>query len=113
MRAPSRLLRILGWSAIAALGAVAIATLAWSRGEHVSALWMVVAALWVFAGVGQWRRQGLCQHEQMGPFRAPFCGDRGARPARRAGLGRAVWLPSGTAVDAGRGHAGRRRARQH
>src|ERR1035438_2759838 len=49
MRAPSRFLRILGWSAIAALGAVAIATLAWSRGEHVSALWMVVAALCVFA----------------------------------------------------------------
>src|SRR5271165_3716726 len=49
MRAPSRFLRILGWSAIAALGAVAIATLAWSRGEHVSALWMVVAAACVFA----------------------------------------------------------------
>ncbi|HVS54084.1 MAG TPA: carbon starvation CstA family protein [Opitutaceae bacterium] len=42
-------LRTLGWSAVSALGAVAIATLAWSRGEPVNALWMVVAALCVFA----------------------------------------------------------------
>jgi carbon starvation protein len=42
-------LRILGWSAVVAIGTVSIATLALSRGEPVSALWMVVAALCVFA----------------------------------------------------------------
>ncbi len=41
--------RVLGWSAVSGLGAASIATLAWSRGEPVNALWMVVAALCVFA----------------------------------------------------------------
>jgi carbon starvation protein len=47
--APNRMLRILGWSAVALLGAVSVAVLAWSRGEHINALWMVVASLCVFA----------------------------------------------------------------
>ena len=38
-----------GWSVVAAAGAVSMAVLAWSRGESVSALWMVVAAACVFA----------------------------------------------------------------
>ncbi len=42
-------LRVLGWSLVALSGAVSIGILAWSRGEPVSALWMVVAALCVFA----------------------------------------------------------------
>jgi carbon starvation protein len=42
-------LRILGWTLVAATGAVSIAVLAWSRGEPLNALWMVVAALCVFA----------------------------------------------------------------
>jgi carbon starvation protein len=46
---PFRWLRLLGWSAVVLLGTFAIATLAWSRGEPVSALWMVVAAGCVFA----------------------------------------------------------------
>jgi carbon starvation protein len=41
--------RVLGWSAVSGLGAASIATLAWSRGEPVNALWMVVAAVCVFA----------------------------------------------------------------
>lgn len=45
----NRTLRILGWSAVALTGALATAVLAWSRGESVNALWMVVAALCVFA----------------------------------------------------------------
>lgn len=45
----NRLLRIIGWTAVALLGAVSVAVLAWSRGEPVSALWMVVASLCVFA----------------------------------------------------------------
>lgn len=40
---------MLGWSAVALLGAASVAVLAWSRGEHVNALWMVVASLCVFA----------------------------------------------------------------
>jgi carbon starvation protein len=47
--APLKLARILGWSAVAAAGAVSVAVLAWSRGEPVSALWMVIAAACVFA----------------------------------------------------------------
>ena len=46
---PKKFLRVLGWSAVAGLGAAAISVLAWSRGEPVNALWMVVAALCVFA----------------------------------------------------------------
>lgn len=46
---PFKLLRILGWTLVAATGAVSIAVLAWSRGEPLNALWMVVAALCVFA----------------------------------------------------------------
>src|SRR5471030_2475414 len=47
--APKKTLRIVGWSAVSGLGAASIATLAWSRGEPVNALWMVVATLCVFA----------------------------------------------------------------
>src|SRR3954469_13170182 len=42
-------LRIVVWAAVVILGVGAVAVLAWSRGEPVSALWMVVAALCVFA----------------------------------------------------------------
>ena len=42
-------LRTLGWSAVAIIGAISVAILAWSRGEPVNALWMVVASLCVFA----------------------------------------------------------------
>jgi carbon starvation protein len=48
-KSASKLVRLVGWSAVAALGAVAIGMLAWSRGEPVNALWMVIAALCVFA----------------------------------------------------------------
>ena len=41
--------RVVGWGAVSLLGAGSVATLAWSRGETVSALWMVVAAVCVFA----------------------------------------------------------------
>ncbi|HEY1765676.1 MAG TPA: carbon starvation CstA family protein [Opitutaceae bacterium] len=46
---PFRMVRVAGWSAVAAAGAISMAVLAWSRGEPVSALWMVVAAACVFA----------------------------------------------------------------
>jgi len=46
---PPNPLSILGWTLVALLGAGSIGVLAWSRGEPVDALWMVVAALCVFA----------------------------------------------------------------
>src|SRR5882757_8532711 len=42
-------LRAVIWTLVVALGVGAVAVLAWSRGEPVSALWMVVAAICVFA----------------------------------------------------------------
>jgi len=42
-------LRVLGWSLVALAGAGSVGVLAWSRGEPVNALWMVVAALCFFA----------------------------------------------------------------
>jgi carbon starvation protein len=47
--APAKLARAAGWCAVAAAGAASVSVLAWSRGEPVSALWMVVAAACVFA----------------------------------------------------------------
>jgi carbon starvation protein len=41
--------RVLGWSVVIALAAGSLAILAWSRGEHVNALWMVIASVCVFA----------------------------------------------------------------
>ena len=46
---PRKILPIIGWTLVSGLGATAIAVLAWSRNESVSALWVVVAALCVFA----------------------------------------------------------------
>lgn len=45
---PSRL-SIVGWIAVSLAGAASIAVLAWSRGETVNALWLVIASISVFA----------------------------------------------------------------
>src|SRR5262245_43994599 len=42
-------LRVLIWSAVTALGVASFGVLAWSRGEPVNALWLVVASVCVFA----------------------------------------------------------------
>lgn len=42
-------LRSLGWAAVGTLAVVSLASLAWSRGEHVNAFWVVVASVCVFA----------------------------------------------------------------
>ena len=55
-------IRVAGWSAVSLLGAVSIATLAWSRGESVSALWMVVAAACVFAVAYRFHSAWLMAH---------------------------------------------------
>src|ERR1043165_4021497 len=47
--AANKTLRVLGWSVVAIAGAIAVGMLAVSRNEPVNALWMVVAALCVFA----------------------------------------------------------------
>ncbi len=46
---PRSWISALGWALTALLGASAIGVLALSRGEHVNALWMVIAAMCVFA----------------------------------------------------------------
>ena len=48
IRTPS-IWRIAGWSLVGVLAIFSLATLAWSRGEPVNALWMVVASVCVFA----------------------------------------------------------------
>ena len=42
-------LRVALWTLVVALGAGSLAVLAWARGEPVSALWMVIASVCVFA----------------------------------------------------------------
>src|SRR5437763_16233258 len=44
-----RALKLLVWIAIAAVGALAFGTIALHRGESISALWLVVAALCTYA----------------------------------------------------------------
>jgi carbon starvation protein len=48
-KAPVKIVRVAVWACVSAAGAVSVAILALSRGEQVSALWMVVAAACVFA----------------------------------------------------------------
>ena len=40
---------LLGWFAVIAIGAFALAFLSFARGEHISALWIIIASLCVFA----------------------------------------------------------------
>jgi carbon starvation protein len=47
--APARIARAAAWTAVTAAGAGSMAVLAWSRGEQLNALWMVVASTCVFA----------------------------------------------------------------
>ena len=44
-----KIAKILMWLAVAALGALAFAAIAWRRGEAVSAMWLIVAALCTYA----------------------------------------------------------------
>src|SRR6516164_11015567 len=44
-----KIAKLLLWLAVAALGAAALATIAWRRGEAISALWLVTAALCSYA----------------------------------------------------------------
>src|SRR5438045_7515943 len=44
-----RLLTIFIWIAVAALGALSVATIAWRRGEAINAIWLVAAALCTYA----------------------------------------------------------------
>ena len=43
------IIKVLLWIAIAAAGALALATIAWHRGESINAMWLVVAALCTYA----------------------------------------------------------------
>src|SRR4051812_33039007 len=44
-----RIFRLLIWIAVAAIGAVAVATIALHRGEEINAMWLVVAAFCCYA----------------------------------------------------------------
>src|SRR5512144_1233728 len=44
-----KLTRLLLWTAISALGAIALATIALHRGEQINAMWLVVAAISTYA----------------------------------------------------------------
>ena len=44
-----KILKFLLWLAVAACGALALATIAWRRGESINALWLVAAALCAYA----------------------------------------------------------------
>ncbi|HET7872425.1 MAG TPA: carbon starvation CstA family protein [Terriglobales bacterium] len=44
-----KLVKFLLWAAVAALGAAALATIAWRRGEPINAMWLVAAALCTYA----------------------------------------------------------------
>jgi carbon starvation protein len=46
---PKNSLSLIGWIGVGMLGAGALGVLAWSRGEQVNALWMVIASICVFA----------------------------------------------------------------
>jgi carbon starvation protein len=46
---PPRWLRAIVWIGVVSLGATSFGILAWSHGEHVNALWMVIATFCVFA----------------------------------------------------------------
>jgi carbon starvation protein len=45
----NKLLRVLIWIAVASLGAVSLATIAFRRGESISAMWLITAALCTYA----------------------------------------------------------------
>jgi carbon starvation protein len=45
----ARVFRILAWLAVASLGALAVATIALHRGEQISAMWLVLAAVCTYA----------------------------------------------------------------
>jgi len=55
-------LRVVIWTLVVALGVFAFVTLAWSRGEPVSALWLVVATACVFALAWRFHSAWLMAH---------------------------------------------------
>ncbi len=104
------------------IGAFCLSVIALRRGEHVSALWIVVASVSVYLVAYRYYSLYIAQKVmKLDPTRAtpavinndglnyvptnavwpPLCRYRGRRPAGRAGTGRANGLPAGHAVAAG------------
>ena len=121
------------WLLVALVGAFAFAMLALSRGEHVNAVWLVVAAVACYSIAYRFYSRfiadkvfelddrrltpaerhndgGLRAHQQMGTVRPPLRRHRRRRAAGGADSGRADGLPAGDHLDPGRRHAGRRGA---
>ncbi len=131
MRKP---LSILGWTAVSLLGAGAFAWLALSRGETVSAAWLLIAALCTYAVAYRFysriiaakvfaldaRRPTPSQRLEDGCDYVPtnrwivfghhFAAIAGPGPARRTNPGGAVRLPPRRTLDHRRRRARRRRA---
>src|SRR4029077_7156064 len=111
------------WFAVTLLGLGSIAILAMSRGEQVSALWIIVAGLCAFAvsyrfyskwlankvlvlnndraapALGKRGRKNFLPGEPMDGFRSSLRCYRGPWAARRTGPGGAVWFSSRHALD--------------
>ena len=133
----NKLVSVALWPLIAIVGAFSFAALALGRGETVSAVWLVTAAVCVYfiayrfyskfiaeqgaaagrhardAGRAPQRRHGLRADQQVRALRPPLRGDRRRRPAGRSGARRADGLPARHAVDPGRRGGGRRGAGFH
>ncbi len=127
-----KLLSWLGWLFVALIGASAFAWLALSRGERVSAAWLVTAAVCTYliayrfysrfiatkifaldanrddAGRAAQRRSRLRADESLDRVRPPLRGHRRSRAARRADARGAVRVPARRDLDHRRRRARRR-----
>ena len=125
---------VLIWTAVAVVGAVAWGVLALSRGENISAVWLVVAALGSYAIAYRFYARFIVKQvlrvddsratpaERLdngmdfqpdrppGALRPPLRRHRRRRPAGRAGAGRADGLPARHDLDHHRRDLRRRRA---
>jgi carbon starvation CstA-like protein len=125
-----KIAKILLWIAVAALGALAFATIALRRGEAISAMWLVVAAICSYAlGYRFYSKFVAAKVLCLDPHRATpaermengrdfmptnkwvvfgrYCGPRASGWARARG---AIWLSAWDAVDPRRRSLRRMRA---
>src|SRR5205814_9811485 len=131
---PMSLWKKLLWIAVTLLGLGSVAILAMSRGEQINALWIIVAGVCAFAisyrFYSKWlaskvlllndqrharsrakRRQRFCADESLDGFWTSFRCHRRARPVSRTGVGGAVRIFTGHALDPDRGDPWGRRTR--
>src|SRR6058998_1017922 len=93
------------WVGISALGVWAMAVLALSRGEQISAFWIVLAGFCALSISYRF------YSESLDGFRPSLCGNCRTRAIGRSGVGGAVWVPARHSLDPDWCDARRRRAR--